>query len=167
MEEILHFYYFVYFLFVICTVLIWVIVHSPFGRTLQAIRYNEVRAKAIGYNTPLYKWLSFILSCAFSGLAGALYALLRNAAFSDVMHWTQSGNVIMMVLLGGGLTNFFGPILGSGVFIVLRDLFSTWTEHWLLIYGLLFMFVIIFIPEGILSFFKRKEPKEAFLVSSK
>jgi len=167
MEDILHFYYFVYFLFIICTILIWIIVHSPFGRTLQAIRYNEVRAKAIGYNTPLYKWISFTLSCAFSGLAGSLYALLRNAAFSDVMHWTQSGNVIMMVLLGGGLTNFFGPILGSGVFIVLRDLLSTLTEHWLLIYGLLFMAVIVFIPEGILSFFKRKEPKPELLVSGK
>jgi branched-chain amino acid transport system permease protein len=156
MENVLHFYYFVYFLFVLCTLLIWVIVHSPFGRTLQAIRYNEVRAESIGYNIALYKWMSFTLSCAFSGLAGSLYALLRNAAFSDVLHWTQSGNVIMMVLLGGGLSHFFGPVLGSGVFIVLRDLFSAHTEHWLLVYGLLFMFVIIFIPEGILSLFKRE-----------
>ncbi|HEX9920629.1 MAG TPA: branched-chain amino acid ABC transporter permease [Candidatus Methylomirabilis sp.] len=167
MENVLHFYYFVYFLFILCTLLIWIIVHSPFGRTLQAIRYNEVRAGSIGYNIALYKWISFTLSCAFSGLAGSLYALLRNAAFSDVMHWTQSGNVIMMVLLGGGLTNFFGPILGSGVFIVLRDLFSAHTEHWLLIYGLLFMCVIIFIPEGILSLFKKKEPVRESLISGK
>lgn len=167
MKNILHFYYFVYFIFIICTILIWIIVHSPFGRTLQAIRYNETRAKCIGYDTPLYKWISFTISCAFSGLAGTLYALLRNAAFSDVMHWTQSGNVIMMVLLGGGLTNFFGPILGAGVFIILRDLFSTLTEHWLLIYGLLFMFVIVFMPEGILSFFKRGEGKGELLVSGR
>jgi branched-chain amino acid transport system permease protein len=70
----------------------------------------------------------------------------------------------MMVLLGGGLANFYGPILGAGVFIVLRDLFSTLTEHWLLIYGLLFMFVIVFIPEGILSFFKKRQEKEELLV---
>ena len=60
----------------------------------------------------------------------------------------------MMVLLGGGLTHFFGPVLGAGMFIVLRDLFSALTEHWLLFYGLLFMFVIVFLPEGILGFFK-------------
>ena len=167
MSNILHFYYFVYFIFIVCTILIWIIVRSPFGRTLQAIRYNETRAKCIGYNTALYKWISFTISCAFAGLAGALYALLRNAAFSDVMHWTQSGNVLFMVLLGGGLTSFFGPILGAAVFIFLRDLFSTLTEHWYLIYGLLFMFVIVFIPEGILSFFKREEGKQRFLVSRK
>ena len=167
MKDILNFYYFIYILFIICTILVWVIVHSPFGRTIQAIRYNESRAKCVGYNTAFYKWISFTISAAFSGLAGTLYALLRHAAFSDVMHWTQSGNVLLMVLLGGGLINFFGPILGAGVFIVLRDLFSTLTEHWLLIYGLLFMFVIIFIPEGILSFFKRKEEKRELLVSRK
>ena len=167
LNNILNFYYFVYVIFIICTLVIWVIVHSPFGRTLQAIRYNETRSKCIGYDTALYKWLSFTLSCAFSGLAGALYALLRHAAFSDSMHWTQSGNVIMMVLLGGGLTNFFGPILGAGVFIVLRDLFSTLTEHWLLIYGVLFMFVIIFLPEGILGFFKREKRERALFVFRK
>ena len=163
LKDILSFYYFVYVIFVVCTILIWIIVNSPFGRTLQAIRYNETRAKCIGYDTTRYKWLSFTISCAFSGLAGTLYALLRNAAFADVMHWTQSGNVIMMVLLGGGLGNFYGPILGAGVFIVLRDLFSALTENWLLIYGLMFMFVIVFLPEGILSFFKKSREKGVFL----
>jgi len=166
-SDILHFYYFVYFFFVVCAILAWIIVHSPFGRTLQAIRYNETRAKCIGYDTAFYKWMSFTISAAFSGLAGGLYALLRNAAFSDIMHWTQSGNVLLMVLLGGGMTSFFGPILGAAVFILLRDLFSTLTQHWYLIYGLLFMFVIVFIPEGIMSFFKREEGKRGLLVFKK
>jgi len=167
LKDITAFYYFVLVIFVICTLLIWTIVHSPFGRTLQAIRFNETRAKCIGYNTPLYKWLAFTVSCAFAGLAGALYTLLRNAAFADVMHWTQSGNAVMMVLLGGGMSNFFGPILGAAVFIVLRDLFSTFTEHWMLIYGLLFMFVIVFVPEGILGLFRGKEEKMDVPVSEK
>ena len=138
-----------------------IIVHSPFGRTLQAIRYNETRAKCIGYNTAFYKWMAFTLSAAFAGLAGGLYALLRNAAFSDIMHWTQSGNVLLMVLLGGGMTSFFCPILGAAVFLVLRDLFSTLTEHWYLIYGLLIMFVIVFIPEGVPHWY-RNEGREPF-----
>ena len=167
LKDITSFYYFLYVIFVICTLLLWIIVHSPFGKTLQAIRFNETRAQCIGYNTSFYKWLAFTISCAFAGLAGALYTLLRNAAFADVMHWTQSGNAVMMVLLGGGMSNFFGPILGAGVFIVLRDLFSAITEHWMLIYGLLFMFVIVFIPEGILGLLRRKEEKIDRLVPRK
>jgi branched-chain amino acid transport system permease protein len=159
MNNILNFYYFVYVMFVICTILIWVIVHSPFGKTLQAIRYNETRAKCLGYNTVLYKWIAIVISCVFSGFAGTLYALLRNAAFSDVMHWAKSGDVTLMVILGGGLISFFGPILGATVFIFLRDLFSTVTQHWVLIYGLLFMFVIVFLPEGLLSIFKGEDRK--------
>jgi len=159
LKDITSFYYFLFVIFAICTLLLWIIVHSPFGKTLQAIRFNETRAQCIGYNTSFYKWLGFTISCAFAGLAGALYTLLRNAAFADVMHWTQSGNAVMMVLLGGGMSNFFGPILGAGVFIILRDLFSAITEHWMLIYGLLFMFVIVFIPEGILGLLRRKAEK--------
>jgi len=154
-SNILSFYYFVYFIFVIAIILIWIIVHSPFGKVIQAIRYNEIRVKCIGYNTVLYKWTSFVISAAFAGLAGTLYALLRNAAFADAMHWSQSGNVLLMVLLGGGMVNFFGPIVGAIVFLILRDLFSTVTEHWYLIYGLMIMFTIVFIPEGILSFLKK------------
>ena len=167
LNDVTVFYYFVFVVFVLCTLLLWTIVHSPFGRTLQAIRFNETRAKCIGYNTPLYKWLAFTVSCAFAGLAGALYTLLRNAAFADVMHWTQSGNAVMMVLLGGGMSNFFGPILGAAVFIVLRDLFSAFTEHWMLIYGLLFMFVIVFVPEGILGLFRGEKEQMDAPVSGK
>jgi branched-chain amino acid transport system permease protein len=161
----LHFYYFVYCIFVVCTLLIWRIVHSPFGRTLLAIRFNEVRTQCIGYNTGLYKWAAFTVSGAFASLAGTLFALLRNAAFSDTLHHSQSGSVVMMVLLGGGMGNFFGPILGTGVFIVLRDLFSTLTEHWYMAYGLLFMFVIIFLPEGILGFLQREKSSKELVAS--
>lgn len=154
-SNILSFYYFVYFIFVIAVILIWIIVHSPFGKVIQAIRYNEIRVKCIGYNTALYKWTSFVISAAFAGLAGTLYALLRHAVFSDAMHWSQSGNVLLMVVLGGGMVNFFGPIVGAMVFLILRDLFSTVTEHWYLIYGLMIMAVVVFIPEGILGFLKK------------
>jgi branched-chain amino acid transport system permease protein len=75
------------------------------------------------------------------------------------MHWAKSGDVTLMVILGGGLISFFGPILGATVFIFLRDLFSTVTQHWVLIYGLLFMFVIVFLPEGLLSIFKGEDRK--------
>jgi branched-chain amino acid transport system permease protein len=147
----INYYYFVLIIFILCTLLIWKIVHSPFGKVLQAIRENEVRAKYLGYNTTVYKWGAFTISGVFSGLAGGLYALLINSAFASVLDWTQSGNVVMMTLLGGGTVNFFGPILGAAIFIVSRDFLSAYWESWMLIYGLIFVFVIVFIPSGILG----------------
>jgi branched-chain amino acid transport system permease protein len=147
----LHFYYFVLVVFALATLLIWRVVHSPFGRVLQAIRENEVRATYLGYPTAWYKWGAFTISGLFSGLAGGLYTLLINAAFAGVLDWTQSGNVVMMTLLGGGTVNFFGPILGAAIFIVSRDLLSAYWESWMLLYGMIFVLVILFIPSGILG----------------
>jgi len=147
----MNFYYFVFIFFIICTLLIWRIVHSPFGKVLQAIRENEVRAKYAGYNTARYKWAAFTISGIFAGIAGALYTLLINSAFAFVLDWTQSGNVAMMTILGGGLVNFFGPIVGSAIFIGLRDILSAYWEHWMLVYGLAFVLVILFMPTGILG----------------
>jgi len=147
----LNYYYFVLAMFILCTLLIWRIVHSPFGKVLLSIRENEVRATYLGYRTVAYKWAAFVLSGLFSGLAGGLYTLLINAAFANVLDWTQSGNVVMMTLLGGGTVNFFGPILGAAIFIVSRDLLSAYWESWMLLYGLIFVLVILFIPSGILG----------------
>lgn len=147
----LAYYYFVLVVFALCTLLIWRIVHSPFGKVLQAIRENEVRASYLGYRTAAYKWGAFAISGLFSGLAGGLYTLLINAAFAGVLDWTQSGNVVMMTLLGGGTVNFFGPILGAAIFIVSRDLLSAYWESWMLVYGMIFVLVILFIPSGILG----------------
>lgn len=147
----LSYYYFVLVVFALCTLLIWRIVHSPFGKVLQAIRENEVRASYLGYRTAAYKWGAFAISGLFSGLAGGLYTLLINSAFAGVLDWTQSGNVVMMTLLGGGTVNFFGPILGAAIFIVSRDLLSAYWESWMLVYGMIFVLVILFIPSGILG----------------
>jgi branched-chain amino acid transport system permease protein len=147
----LAYYYFVLAIFAVCLLLIWRIVHSPFGRVLQAIRENEVRASYLGYSTTVYKWGAFAVSGVFSGLAGGLYTLLINAAFANILDWTQSGNVVMMTLLGGGTVNFFGPILGAAIFIVSRDLLSAYWESWMLAYGMIFVLVILFIPSGILG----------------
>lgn len=147
----INYYYFVLVIFIVCTLLIWRIVHSPFGKVLQAIRENELRAHYLGYHTAAYKWAAFTISGLFSGLAGGLYTLLINSAFAFVLDWTQSGNVVMMTLLGGGTVNFFGPILGSAIFIASRDLLSAYWESWMLLYGLIFVLVILFIPSGILG----------------
>jgi branched-chain amino acid transport system permease protein len=145
------FYYFVYALFVVLTVVLWRIVRSPFGNVIRAIKQSESRAAALGYDTARYKWAVFTLSCAFAGLAGGLYSLARFGAFPEPMSLHQSGNVVLMCLIGGGFASFYGPVLGVAVFLVLRDVFSTMTDHWMLLYGLLFMAIIVFLPEGILG----------------
>ena len=149
------FYYFVYAFFVASTVLLWRIVNSPFGQVIRAIKQSEARARAVGYNTALYKGAVFTLSCAFAGLAGGLYTLARYGAFAEPMSLQQSGNVVLMCLIGGGFASFYGPVLGVVVFLVLRDVFSTLTDHWMLLYGLLFMGIILFLPEGILGLVQR------------
>ncbi|HEU5320242.1 MAG TPA: branched-chain amino acid ABC transporter permease [Methylomirabilota bacterium] len=149
------FYYFVYGFFVLAAVALWRIVNSPFGQVIRAIKQSETRARALGYDTARYKLVVFTLTCGFAGLAGALAALARFGAFPEPMSLAQSGNVVLMCLIGGGFASFYGPVLGVAVFLVLRELFSQLTDHWMLLYGLLFMAIILFLPEGILGLVQR------------
>ena len=137
--------------FALVVVGLWRLVHSPFGRVLQAIRQNETRAAFAGYNVWLYKWLAFVISAAVAGLAGALFAMAQQSAYPNVMSLHQSGFVVMMVLVGGGLISFWGPVVGALFFILARDLLGAYTETWLLWYGLLFMAVVLFKPEGLVG----------------
>jgi branched-chain amino acid transport system permease protein len=142
-------YYFVLAVFVAVTVLLWRLIHSPFGRVLQAIKQNETRAAFIGYNVWLYKFLSFTLSAALAGLAGGLFAQAQNSAFPDVMSLHNSGIVVMMTLIGGGFVSFWGPVIGVVVYFVARDVLGAVTGTWMLWFGLMFMLVVLFRPEGI------------------
>ena len=142
-------YYFAFGIFAVVVLALWRLVHSPFGRILAAIRQNEVRAAFVGYNVWLYKWLAFTLSAAVAGLAGALFAMAQQSAYPNVMSLHASGFVVMMVLVGGGLVSFWGPVLGALFFILARDLLGAYTETWLLWYGLLFMGMVLWQPEGI------------------
>ena len=137
--------------FALVVIGLWRLVHSPFGRVLQAIRQNETRAAFAGYNVWLYKWLAFVISAAVAGLAGALFAMAQQSAYPNVMSLHQSGFVVMMVLVGGGLISFWGPVIGALFFILARDLLGAYTETWLLWYGLLFMAVVLFKPEGLVG----------------
>ena len=142
-------YYFALGIFAVVVVALWRLVHSPFGRILTAIKQNETRAAFVGYNVWLYKWIAFTLSAAVAGLAGALFAMAQQSAYPNVMSLHSSGFVVMMVLIGGGLVSFWGPVLGALFFILARDLLGAYTETWLLWYGLLFMAMVLWQPEGI------------------
>jgi branched-chain amino acid transport system permease protein len=152
-------FFFVVAILGLCLVFAWRLVHSPFGKALQAIRMNETRARFVGYDVWRTKWAVFTLSGAFAGLAGGLMALLQESAYPDVMSVHGSGFIVMATLIGGGLVSFWGPIIGAVVFIVARDLLGSLTETWLLWYGLLFILVVLFQPEGIAGAWQRYVPK--------
>ena len=148
-------YYFCFALFIVVIVFLWRLQGSPFGRVLAAIRQNETRARFVGYHVWTYKWLAFTLSALVAGLAGGLFALAQQSAYPNVMSLHQSGFVVMMALIGGGLVSFWGPVLGVVLFFVARDLLGAYTETWLLWYGLLFMLVVLFKPEGLAGLFRK------------
>jgi branched-chain amino acid transport system permease protein len=142
-------FYFVLACLFVAIVFLFRLVHSPFGKALQAIRMNETRARFVGYNVWVTKWMAISLSGVFAGLAGGLLAIAQESAYPDVMNVHGSGFVVMATLIGGGTVSFWGPVVGALVFIVARDLLGALTETWLLWYGLLFMVVVLFQPEGI------------------
>ena len=142
-------YYFALAAFAVVVVALWRLVHSPFGRVLAAIRQSETRAAHLGYPVWRYKLAVFALSAAVSGLAGGLFAMAQRSAFPDVMAVNQSGLIVMMTLVGGGLVSFWGPVIGVVVFLVSRDVIGALTFSWMLYFGLVFMAVVLFKPEGI------------------
>lgn len=151
-----NFYYFVLLALAVTVIGLWRLAHAPFGRVLQSIRQNETRAAFIGYNVWAFKWAAFVLSAMFAGLAGGLFAMAQQSAYPDVMSLHQSGLIVMMVLVGGGLVSFWGPVLGVVLYFVARDVLGSLTETWLLWYGLMFMVMVMFRPEGLAGLIGRK-----------
>ena len=159
LDNLYSLYWFCFAVFVVAVIVLWRVVHSPFGRVLVAIKQNETRARFIGYNVWAYKWIAFTLSALIAGLAGGLFSLAQQSAYPNVMSLQQSGFVVMMTLVGGGLISFWGPVLGTVLFFVARDLLGAYTEAWLLWYGLLFMAVVLFKPEGLAGMFSQMRRK--------
>ncbi|MGZ6223418.1 MAG: branched-chain amino acid ABC transporter permease [Syntrophales bacterium] len=149
------FYYFLLFSVIICAVILVRIVNSPFGRTLQAQRENRNRAMSIGYDVDRFKLRAFILSAFFSGLAGGFYALLLNFVPLSSLHWTTSGDVVVMTITGG-MGTLFGPVLGAVGIILLRDIISNFTESWTFIMGVLFMAAVLGFRGGLIGILRSK-----------
>ncbi len=145
------FYWFVLFFFGLLTAVMALILRSPFGRTMVAIRENERRARFLGVAVERHIWIVFTLSCFFIGVAGALYALTNNFADPRGLHYSQSGDFVMMAVMGG-MRTFWGPLLGAAVFVVLQDYLSSVTVNWMSFVGLLFVLVVLFFPRGLLGF---------------
>ncbi len=148
------FYYFVLFFFALSLAAMAWTLRSPFGRTLMAIRENERRARFLGIPVDNHIWLSWMISCAFVGLAGALFALLNNFADPHDLRWDQSGEFVIMAVLGG-MRSFWGPLVGAAIFVVLQDYVSTMTENWMSFIGLFFVLIVLFFPDGVLGMLRK------------
>ncbi len=149
------YYYFVLLVFALATGGMSLLLRSPFGRTLLAIRENEQRARFLGIPVAFHVWLAFVISCFFVSLAGAMYALLNNFAAPQSFHWSLSGDIVMMAVIGG-MRSFWGPLLGAVVFIALQDYISSYTENWMFILGGIFVLMVLFFPLGMLGTLRRK-----------
>jgi branched-chain amino acid transport system permease protein len=144
------YYYYVLTLFIICVAVMWVIVHSPFGKALQAIRDNETRAEFVGVQVWHYRWVAFLISGAFTGLAGALWVPLNGLTTPDILHWQFSGEMVFFTVLGGFQT-FLGPVVGAIVFNYLKTFAVGYTVYWQMFLGVVLVVLVVVLPAGIVG----------------
>jgi ABC-type branched-subunit amino acid transport system ATPase component/ABC-type branched-subunit amino acid transport system permease subunit len=154
LEGATNYYVFCAVIVLVCAWLLQRIVHSPFGRVLQAIRDNEMRVQYLGYNPWGYKLCAIVLHAAFIGLGGGMLALLIHGAYANNLNWQHAGDPVMMTLLGG-IHHFLGPLWGAIIYINLSDQLSAYTEHWWLIFGALIIAVVLLSPEGLSGLYAR------------
>jgi len=128
--------------------LLRMILHSPFGHVILGIRANEHRIRALGYNATLYKLVSFVIGGTLAGLAGFLFATQFGFVNPSLLGWHTSGEVLMMVILGG-MGTLFGPAIGAFAFEFLRFVFESLTEHWPLLMGVMVIAVVLVLPRGL------------------
>lgn len=142
------FYYYCLGLLVIAGLLMWRIVHSPFGLHLKTIRDNARKAEYLGVHVHRFRLAAFVISAAFGAVGGAILAFRVGLADPELVYWTQSGQLVFMGVLGG-FSNFFGPIIGALTYTLLQDQLQSLTEYWRSMLGVILALVVIGFPEGI------------------
>lgn len=146
-----HYYYFVLVLFSIGVAILGIILRSPLGRTFVGIRDNEKRLRFLGVSITRYVWISFTISGLLVALAGSLNALLNNFTSPLDLHWVLSGDMVIMVVLGG-MRRFWGPFVGALIFVIVQDYVSSVTNNWMTYIGLMFVLIVLIFPSGVLGY---------------
>jgi branched-chain amino acid transport system permease protein len=142
------FYYYCLGLLVIAGLVMWRIVHSPFGLHLKTIRDNARKAEYLGVHVHRFRLAAFVISAAFGAVGGAILAFRVGLADPELVYWTQSGQLVFMGVLGG-FSNFFGPIIGALTYTLLQDQLQSLTEYWRSMLGVILVLIVIGFPEGI------------------
>jgi len=152
------YYYYVLVIFLAAVGVMWLIVHSPFGKALQAIRDNETRAEFVGVQVWHYRWVAFLISGAFTGMAGALWVPLNGLTTPDILHWSFSGEIVFFTVLGGFKT-FAGPVVGAVIFNYLKTFAVGYTVYWQMFLGLVLVTLVLALPTGIMGMVARLAQK--------
>jgi branched-chain amino acid transport system permease protein len=153
LKDPLTFYYAVLLFFIVVLILLVIFVRSPFGHSLKGVRESESRMKVLGYHTWLHKYLSYVVAATFAGAGGALWAYFNGFISPYDMDLTASIEIILMVILGGPGT-LIGPALGAGIIVFLKNFISAYTQRWLLIVGAIYIFTILYAPQGLVNLIK-------------
>jgi branched-chain amino acid transport system permease protein len=144
------YYYYILAVFAVCVAVMWVIVHSPFGKALQAIRDNETRARFVGLGIRRYRFIAFLVSGVFTGIAGALWVPLNGLTTPDILYWPFSGEIVFMTVLGG-FRNFTGPIVGAIFYNFLKDYAVGFTVYWQTFMGVILIVLVLVLPTGVVG----------------
>lgn len=148
-------YYLIFVVLLICLYVTWRVVNSRFGVVIRAARSNEARVLSMGFAVYRYRLVCFVIAGVMCGAAGILSANMEAFISPDAIHWTRSGELIFMVVLGG-MGSVFGPVSGALVFWLLSEVLASFTEHWHLVFGPFLILVVLFAPRGIDSLLGRK-----------
>ncbi|NNF99334.1 MAG: branched-chain amino acid ABC transporter permease [Desulfobacteraceae bacterium] len=156
-------YYFALIVLVVCLMIMYRIVESPFGRIFQGVRDNPERSEAVGVNVRKHQLVGMIIGGTFAGVAGSLFVVVEGSVFPDLLFWTLSLEILIMCLLGGWFT-FLGPLFGAAIIVLLRTFVGIYTEYWTIVLGIVLMLLIFFLPEGVLGYIitryrSRRNPK--------
>jgi branched-chain amino acid transport system permease protein len=151
-----NFYYLVLICFTGAVAVMWALLQSPLGHTWVAIRENRRRMEFLGIRVERYVWAAFAIAGFITAFAGTLNALLFNFTSPQDLHWILSGNFVIMIVLGG-MRNFFGPLLGVIIFVVAQDYLSSLTDNWMSLIGLIFVLIVLLFPRGLLGVFDFRE----------
>ena len=149
------YYYFVLAVVVLSLAILHLIIKSPFGEVLQAIRDNEERAEFSGLNIKNYRLGAFVVAGVFAGVAGAIFAPFQGIVTPHLLQWSKSAEPLLISLLGG-MHTFLGPMAGSVIFVLIKEWITQYTEYWMFWYGLLLVTLIIYLPGGIAGFLLQK-----------
>ncbi|MBI4595521.1 MAG: branched-chain amino acid ABC transporter permease [Candidatus Tectomicrobia bacterium] len=150
-------YFFTLFVVLVCIFILWLIINSPFGWTLRAIRENSNRTAFICIDVIRHRYLAFIISSFFAGVAGALFVIYSHSTFPDYAYWVKSGDMAMVCLLGG-MFSFLGPMVGAAILIFLQTWITSITPYWPLVIGIIICLVVLLMPDGVLGIWRKLEP---------
>lgn len=150
-------YFFTLIVVLLCILVLWIIINSPFGWTLRAIRENSNRAAFICIDVVRHRYLAFVISSFFTGVAGALYVVYSHSTFPDYAYWVKSGDMAMVCLLGG-MFSFLGPMIGAAILTFLQTWVTSITPYWPLVIGIIICLVVLLMPDGVLGVWGKLSP---------